>query len=682
MDPSNPRTRVLVLFGLAFAVVIFLSYRQYRAKRRALLAEADANRKASLAKTINMISQQSQVEGYYYVGSAIDDLKAQALLVMARLAVTPQLCYPNPDTTDKFNANIKNVLVTTFRAKTQNVPAATAMAAINTDNFKLDFTELGLLSLQLELLSQNNTTSIRFITNADGSMSARLDTRTQNFLMLGLFGVLVSYSDLGDNFMKLFIDANIAALDSQYFAGTSNTFMGIANSVRQQMNSGSSVDPTEDARVAEAIQRNIGRPIPLSLIGLILIISMYATEPTWTCPNACVVSEWSPWVMGGTKPSVAIRPIPTYVGTVRSVATAAELTAALGAAIDGDIINVTANISLEAPLTIAKSIRLTAANAALFIGFNLFNNATVLTFTGDNVLVQGITIRAEGAGNTECCLKFTSATAMNNYVNNVTFLTDEYAIMSSNKQIQVTNCSFTHIRGNVNDTHSYIQLNNGDGNTIIANCTFSGSTTGFNNTTCVEFGAGTNYNTKNGIFAFLNNNNTAGNQVQWVFNSPTHIAPTASNITFIIRGNSFRVGDGFFRISAEESTWHALQGIKGIVVENNTEILGAQVNGTGSRGLVYLDVVTNAMMVSIPVWASGNTVQALRSTGVASAMADGSPVVCYNSVRMRYSEPTLTQLMNTDGTIVGITPTKVRTRTVLRAATEGGPACPALIENG
>ncbi len=680
MDPSNPRTRVLALFGLAFAAVLYLSYRQYRAKRRALLAEADANRKASLAKTVSMIAQQSQVEGFYYTGTALEDLKAQATRVMARLAVTPQLCYPTPDTTEKFNANIKNVLVTTFRSKTQGVPAATAMAAINTDNFKLDFTELGLLSLQIELLSQNNTTSIRFITNNDGSLSARLDTRTQNFLMLGLFGVLVSYDDLGSNFMKLFIDANIAALDSQYFAGTSNTFMGIANSVRQQMNSGSSVDPTEDARVAEAIQRNIGRPIPLSLIGLILIISMYATEPTWACPNACVVSEWSPWVMGGTKPSVSIRDVPTYVGTVRSVATAAELTAALSAAIEGDIISITANISLDAPLTIAKPIRLTAANAALYIGYNLSNNATVLTFTGDNVLVQGITIRAEGAGTTECCLKFTSSTAMNNYVDNVTFLTDEYAIVSSNKQIQVTNCSFAHVRGNVNDTHSYIQLNNGDGNTIIANSTFSGSFNGFNNTTCVEFGAGTNYNTKNGIFAFLNNNNNAGNQVQWVFNSPTHIS-SLSNLTFIIRGNSFKVGDGFFRIKAEETTMSALQGIKGIVVENNTETLGTQNNGAGSRGLVYVDVEMNAMMVSIPVWASGNTVQALRPTGVASAMTDSSPVVCYNSARISFSEATQAQLMNSDGTIVGITPTKVRTRTVLRAATEGGPACPALIEN-
>ncbi len=671
---------MFALAGLVLAVAVYLVVRQYRAKRKILLAEADEKRRASLFQTVNMIAQQSKVEGYYNTNvEAIERLKAQANLVMARTAAAPQLCYPNPDTTEKFISNIKNVMVTTFRAKTEGTPAA-AMAAINTDNFKLDFTELGLLSLQLELLSQNNSTSIRFITNADGSLSARLDLRTQNFLMLGLFGVLVGYNDLGDNYMKRFIDANIGALDAQYFAGTPDTFMSIAASVRRQMDEGTSVDPTEDARVASAIQRNISRPIPLSLIGLILIISMYATASTWSCPNACVVSEWSTWSRVDLKPTTPLRPLPTYIGTSRPVATYAQLVAALDAASDGDIIQLTSNITLDQPITISKGICLTATSAGLILAFNLTNNGTVVTVSGDNVMVKDLTIRCEGTGTQETCVHLTSVTAQNNYVHNVTFLTDEYAIRSANKQVQVTNCTFRHARSTM-DEHAYVGLSRVEGTTIFANCLFSGAQASANNTTCFMLD-GTAAAAYTGTLALLNNNNTGANQVQMVLLSVLNLS--GASLTLILRDNSFTTSGGY-AVFAQPNTVNCTAGFKAFVLENNTEILGTQLaSSSGSRGLIAFQpqpvASGQAPLTPIPAWVRNNTIPALISGAFVSAMEDGSGAIAFSRDGGR-DTVLPSALFTTDGTAPGVIPTMTRTRTVVRPATEGGPGCPALSEN-
>jgi hypothetical protein len=159
---------------------------------------------------------------------------------------------------------------------------------------------------------------------------------------------------------------------------------------------------------------------------------------------------------------------------VRSVATLAELNAAITAsAATGDTIRITADISLgTTPLTIAKGIKLTADVPTRKITCSATEGSGV-TFSGDNVLVTGITIENTGTGSTATALNFSSATATNNYVYDATLTTNEFALGTNNAQIQIQNVAFTWT-GSA-DSHRYINLQRTTGETFIVDCTFAGN---------------------------------------------------------------------------------------------------------------------------------------------------------------------------------------------------------------
>ncbi len=325
------------------------------------------------------------------------------------------------------------------------------------------------------------------------------------------------------------------------------------------------------------------------------------------------------------KPTATVRTIPTYAGTVINASTEAELTSALTSAVAGDVINLTANITLTAPLTISKAVKVTASSPSITIRYDLANNATTINITTDGVLIQGLTIQAPGAGTNEYCINFSSVTAMNNYVDNVVFSTDEFGFLSANKQIQITNSTFQHIRAPVSDTHTYINLSRAEATTIISGCVFDGSQSTYNTSACMTLtGSASSFT---GIIAFLNNNNTGKNQVQYVFNNTVDL--TGASLSLIFNNNSFTIGDAFARFFANDGGV-CMNGVKAIVAEGNTEILGAQ-NGVGSRGIIACELNgTSGTISAVSVWSSGNTVGDLR-TGFATAMLNGTKVVCYDT---------------------------------------------------
>lgn len=320
--------------------------------------------------------------------------------------------------------------------------------------------------------------------------------------------------------------------------------------------------------------------------------------------------------------NINARPIPTYSGTIRNVSSEAELTSAITDSITGDIINVTDNITLTSTLTLNKSVKLTANTNTLKITFFGVNAATI-NVTVDDVLVTDITIESTGTGFNDSCIIFSSLTAVNNYVYNAIISTNEFGIASSNIQIQITNTSFIFV--GTADSHRYINLLKTTGTTIIDNNTFNGN--GANSTQCISTANTTTANFNNGIIVISNNNNTGLNTVQRLFMNDG-ISLIGTNIDFYFINNSFTTSSGF----AIFFNTNALEGIRSIYINNNTEILGTGI--TGSKGIIGLDGPSSGTITNISIKGANNTVPSLRAD-YSDITTDANRFVAY--VTAKYS---------------------------------------------
>jgi hypothetical protein len=319
--------------------------------------------------------------------------------------------------------------------------------------------------------------------------------------------------------------------------------------------------------------------------------------------------------------SPSSRAIPTYSGMNYTANSAASLTSVVASCVDGDIITITANIDLGASsITISKGIKLTASSPSLHITSSLTEGSGVI-FSGDNVLVEGITIRATGLGSTSTALSFTSSTALNNYVHNATIQTNEFGIGSNNARIQITNTAFQFV--GVADSHRYINLQRTTGETIIANCTFAGNGAATPNTVCV-YTASVAANFTNGKITIKNCNNTALNTVQRVMMWET--AMTGTNLEFYFEGNSFSTTSGFFIFYNNL----CLSGISKLFVKNNTETFVG--TAPGGKGIIVCDSASSGTLSRPTVYASGNTAAALR-TDYTDWSSDSSGVIAYTTAR-------------------------------------------------
>ena len=298
------------------------------------------------------------------------------------------------------------------------------------------------------------------------------------------------------------------------------------------------------------------------------------------------------------------RSLPTYAGTTRVATDEASFNAAVAASIAGDIINVTANITFTSAKTIGVGIKLTSDTGSRVLTFS--SAASIITFSGDGVLVEGIALTNPNTGGSATCLSFSSQTASNNYVKSCILSTNEFAITHQNTQIQITDNTF--LWTGTQDSHRYIALYKNTGITFVARNTFQGNGAS-PNTACVLIGALPIISVwTNGVFVFKNN--TSSTAVQRL--SICEVAFGASdNIKFYIHDNTIQSSSGF--VIFFNGT--PLRGIQNVVAYNNIETLGG--TATGSKGILALD---NTTLFTLPTNTSApfitsfsNIVPALRS---------------------------------------------------------------------
>ena len=296
------------------------------------------------------------------------------------------------------------------------------------------------------------------------------------------------------------------------------------------------------------------------------------------------------------------RTIPTYSGTLRMVATLSELNSAIAASVDGDIIQITTHIDLgSGSITIPVGIKLTASQSSFHIITSSQTEGNCVIFSGNNVLVTGITIRATGAGSTSVALAFTSTTASNNYVYDAIIVTNEFGILSANPQIQIQNTTFKFV--GTPDPHRYIILQRTTGETFITNCQFEGN--GILSTQCVfNTSAASNYtNGKIIIKDCATITNPVSRLLLW------ELPSTGSNIQFFLINNTITSHSGFCIFYNNSN----LDGVALIVAENNTETLSS--TSSGGKGIIGLDNATSGtLFTSTNIYAQNNSPATLNPT--------------------------------------------------------------------
>ncbi len=291
MVGQSKQAIVITCFVLALGLFLYLTWTTH---------PSPSPQKMSLQKVLSTISSQQAKEAFDQTG--MDNTNVANLLFLANMIAghlfgpnkpVPK-CYETPKTASEALENVKNIIVTSFRNRTQAIDAAAAFNNINSSDYKTNMTGIGIVSIQLDAIANNSDRVIVF--EDKGMPSAiKINVKTQNDLLLSLFNVLVQYSELGGTglYMKRFIDDNIKALDDVYFDDGQNfdldgktvpvNFMNIAALMKSKMTPDAVVDPTQDKFLADAIQKNSQRPIPISVIAPLLIIPLYTTVSTFRC---------------------------------------------------------------------------------------------------------------------------------------------------------------------------------------------------------------------------------------------------------------------------------------------------------------------------------------------------------------------------------------------------------------
>jgi len=273
------------------------------------------------------------------------------------------------------------------------------------------------------------------------------------------------------------------------------------------------------------------------------------------------------------------RPIPEYNGTIRYPTNQSELSQFMMDSSDGDVICLLNDINLISTFIINKRIKLTAINPNIILSYNGLNLRTV-DCPLNGILIQGITIRSLGTGSNESCIWFNDPDAINNYVDNVHFIADEFAIITSNYQIQITNCTFNYARAPAGEAHRYIALNATKGITFINNNVFNGSSPSANGTQCISTANSLTSNFVNGKI-YVQNNLALNNPVQRLLMN--EVSLTGTNVSFYFTNNQIKTSSGFVIFYQSP----ALGGIKEIWALDNVETLLTADTGKGIIGLDF-----------------------------------------------------------------------------------------------
>ena len=226
-------------------------------------------------------------------------------------------------------------------------------------------------------------------------------------------------------------------------------------------------------------------------------------------------------------------PIP-YSGGVYEVKNEVEFDSATLEALPNSTIRLTADITFTSAKTITfNSLKFTSDTGTRT---KVFSSATnIINFTQDNILVEGLRFVNSNSGSSATCITFSSLTASNNYVQNCEFTTNEFAITTSNTQIQIRDNYFYW--DGAGDSHRYIALYKNTANTIIARNTFLGNPTF--NTACIFISGISGSSFTNGTFVFNNNLSFSNAPVQRLCIADVAFGAN-DNVTFWIHDNNIK----------------------------------------------------------------------------------------------------------------------------------------------
>jgi hypothetical protein len=327
-----------------------------------------------------------------------------------------------------------------------------------------------------------------------------------------------------------------------------------------------------------------------------------------------------------------LRTIPSYTGgTIYDCSSEALLLSNQMVASSGDTLRVIANINLSSPFTLSKSLKLTSDNGTRIVSYTGANESTIIV-SGDNTLITYIRIDSTSQANgTENCISYTSSTASQNYIDNMSIFTNEFGIISNNVQIQITNTSF-RFYPEVTEGNKYISLLRNTGTTIIDSCTFSGSSSSTANTNATQciYLSPTSVCT-GGVLVIQNNNNNSLKPIQRILMVETSLVGT--NCSFFMKNNNFQCINGFFVFY----TKFCLSGIKVIVIQNNTETMPLSGTITGTSGIISCGSDVSGTITPIHIYSSGNVTQYTMRDNYAN-LYDDEDIVGYDTTKFTVSQ--------------------------------------------
>jgi hypothetical protein len=349
--------------------------------------------------------------------------------------------------------------------------------------------------------------------------------------------------------------------------GSGNAYLQSQNAVRIESRGPLVVTDYDGSHVSTLrAQDNAAAAAPLNLelselqvngasgnAGQILTSNGAGLAPTWedasggsTSPlkNAVVVKYD---FAGGLNPDVPALPsepaVPTFGGTVHTVTTEAELSSALTAAVDGDIIEIPSatTITLTSSKTINKSLEIrgqSKATSVITASFAVSANSGLLIVSGtksggaqnNNVYIHDLTITTtNNTTDHSCILANTISSSFNNgstglRFENLNVNTTEFGIVVGGDSWVVKGCTFAYVPSTgAADTARHLGVYNISTIGWVENNDFQCTTEATPRTICMlltasdyEFAPATKSGGYAGDFVVKGNTQSSGNLRQWL----------------------------------------------------------------------------------------------------------------------------------------------------------------------
>jgi hypothetical protein len=312
--------------------------------------------------------------------------------------------------------------------------------------------------------------------------------------------------------------------------------------------------------------------------------------------------------------------VPVYTGANYPVTDEATFDSALSACSNGDIIQINNPVTFTNTKTINKEIKITASSISNIITYS--TATSIFNITANNVLINFCQFVNANTGSSATILAFNNTLADNNFVNDCLFNTNEFAITTNNKSIQITQNVFQFT--GAQDSQRYIMFTGCTGVSFVNRNQFIGNALTSPSTQCINFNNGVAANFLNGSLVVVDNNGGI-NPVQRLF--MCDIALTASNFKFYFANNNITTNSGYVLFYPSPN----LEGVEHIFLINNTQVNAS--GSAGSKGILGFDNGTppGTINKTCIVYSHGNTVDTLDPayTDMTAPLASQPRLIAY-----------------------------------------------------